>query len=917
MGRRGIVSALLSEVSRRGFKVIRRELRSLSADEIVRLISRIARDMIRPDLSTVVALENLPPADEGDVARQAQALERVLLAGASVILTLPPESSGLLELLAEARVIWSSDLLAYGLSEARHSGFPDDVVGLTRGIPSLVRVLGDSRYASGASPSLPQTYYDALSSLYSSSLRRGLADEELRVRLAILLLGEGTRADLERVVGRDPSELLGRFCSDVPLFGVSANLESFFCLGSRIQLASVLSLPRLRSACLAHQDILDAATGLLVERGVYRRAALLCGMAPRGLTRRLVVEHGAEFLEVYEAGLVQRSLAQCQLEGDETSSNAALLQEALCAVSRRSPFPVNPEVPNRMSEPDRAALMLVDSRRLLQGELSLLTDGIPPEGTLAYRLFVHHEACALLAEGRMGAALTLLAAHPCERGDATLSRSLLELDLEVARTLVGDGGGYSESRLDEALSRLSSIETAGLASYPALATLIGDVLEANPRAPVDADALAARAERAGDSLAHVIALLAGCICDLRGAAAARAGVRALLAKTLAQSRGLLYLGRVSSLLGEVSRFMLGERIAPEREEASSDDLSRVRRVVEDAMDCDVVGHKLSDVGEDVPRDALWLLRVLCSGMGDFSALIREVIPGSWRRALLVAGDGGESELAGEDTFVESLASELSKPPLGGDLAPIEVSLLGGFAVYVRGTRIPDWKLERRNAKAVLEFLVLQHGGSAKRFKLVEQVWPGSDYVTGYNKAYQATSLLRAAIAEIEPDLDPFVTTRSSSEISLDMGMVQCDVDAFRILAKEASDAVDPARALAMARRAERIYGGDLYMPALDSLGFIASMRRELKGLYADAMVAGADAALRQGQERTAARLASNALSADDLREDAVVILVQALAATGRDVEAERRFRSYRNRLKRAGGRAPSERLVELMDSLSA
>ena len=236
---------------------------------------------------------------------------------------------------------------------------------------------------------------------------------------------------------------------------------------------------------------------------------------------------------------------------------------------------------------------------------------------------------------------------------------------------------------------------------------------------------------------------------------------------------------------------------------------------------------------------------------------------------------------------------------------------------MRGTRIPDWKLERRNAKAVLEFLVLQHGGSTKRFKLVEQVWPGSDYVTGYNKAYQATSLLRAAIAEIEPDLDPFVTTRSSSEISLDMGMVQCDVDAFRILAKEASDAVDSARALAMARRAERIYGGDLYMPALDSLGFIASMRRELKGLYADAMVAGADAALRQGQERTAARLASNALSADDLREDAVVILVQALAATGRDVEAERRFRSYRNRLKRAGGRAPSERLVELMDSLSA
>ena len=92
---------------------------------------------------------------------------------------------------------------------------------------------------------------------------------------------------------------------------------------------------------------------------------------------------------------------------------------------------------------------------------------------------------------------------------------------------------------------------------------------------------------------------------------------------------------------------------------------------------------------------------------------------------------------------------------------------------------------------MLEYLVLRHGACAKRFQLVEQVWPDCDYVSGFNRAYQATSSLRAAIAEIDPSLDPFLASRSSREVSLDMGLVRCDVDVFRALAREASDSRTP------------------------------------------------------------------------------------------------------------------------------
>ena len=112
----------------------------------------------------------------------------------------------------------------------------------------------------------------------------------------------------------------------------------------------------------------------------------------------------------------------------------------------------------------------------------------------------------------------------------------------------------------------------------------------------------------------------------------------------------------------------------------------------------------------------------------------------------------------------------------------------------------------------------------------------------------------------------------------------------------------------MARRAERLYAGDLYVPPVDATGYVMATRDELRRLYGDAMVAGSDAALRLGKKRTATRLAMNALSSDDMREDAIVSMVRALRASGRNVEADRQYQRYARRLMQAANRPPSRLL---------
>lgn len=910
MGRSQIITGIFSRCIERGYSVERRSFSGMTSDEAASLLVRLARRLSRQSGAVALALDDLPPADESGVRREARALRRLWEAHVPVVFSLAPEGSQLLEALPECFVLGLSDVLVPLVAEARHGDAQYPIKRLTRGIPSLVLSLTRSETRA---PERGAPYLSALSELVGSSLRLSLTDDELRLRLAMLLLGRGTVSELAGCVSDVSREALGALRMQSPLFGVSERLHTFSCLGDPDTLLEA-GHARLAASCALFPEVGVAALRALSARGDFARAAHVCPLCGAEEGYPVVLEHAAGFLDAGETAVLQKA---CAAFGDALVPRLGLIGRALDALCLSDPAPevLSVEEDDLLvaHNDERDLLMLIDARRVMRGEP--LDSRLPEDGWTACgrRFLVHREATELMSQGCFGAALRVLLTNPASGDVKTVSAALLCLDLELARIMLCDAAVLPEEELARARGLLDRPSLRGLGGYGALQDVVHALLAGDLAGATDADGLVARAERQGDVLVQAVALVAGCLFDLRRGACARAHVRSLLAVTVARRARSEYLARVAGLVGTVARFLLGERVELDVCASPRDDLDRVSALVAEALraEDDALGEELPQMAAP-PREALWLLLVLCEGMGDFSALLRREVPATWRQTLFsarVAWPQDEEPLEGD--FIEG---ELRSVGVWGTSAerqqgaPVRLCLLGKFAVSVNGARADEGKLGHRNVISLLEYLALQEGAAIKRYQVVEQVWPECDYATGFNKIYQATSSLRTTLAALGAKVQPFVSSRASRTMALNTNVVACDVDEFRLCAKGATDNIDDVRAVEMARRAEQLYKGDLFVPPMDATGFVASLRERLRVLYADAMVAGADAALRLGKRRTAARLAGNALLADDQREDAEIAMVQALRASGRNAEADQHYRRYAHRLAKTAQREPSRLL---------
>lgn len=906
LGQEGLITCALNESARLGARVIRCDFRLRDSEYASKAIVRTARRACGYSGPVAVGFDNVPPADESAARREARALRRMRQSGISVVLTLVPEASQLLELLPECGVLYSRDLLLPGVLSLERASRSYRLKEMTWGIPTLARSLAASLRAGVLTAAAPSAYYEALSTIVAGCLRPSLSDGELRLRLAMLLLGSGSVDDLRHVIGGSPDELLEGLRAHVPIFEVSPRLDVFRCLpGSEGESFDAVA-SQLSPLCGMFPEICPACIGVLVRRGEYRRAAKLFSMPQAGAALSLVISSLAEFLDVGERGLAERAV-------DALVPLGALSHQAACVAGAgiwalggggAAAESLTREALDRCRSDDRwrEVLLLAECRGLLRGQPALVEFRDTDWTGLGRRLLAHREACDLLVRGRVSSAMRILVANPSPGEASCVSGALLVLDLEAARLLLGEAPVVEGADVRSSLALLSGTECDGLRGYAdclALLEMATGRVEGDDAA---LEAVVSRAERSGEVLVQSAALLVGCVLDLRGGAYVRAGVRATLAGAVAAGAGLAYLSRVAALLGCVSRFLLGEEVAPRDDWWRQDDLGTVCQVIGDAL---VSEEDFAACGaaraQRVPRDALWLL-LLVERVGPLARRLGEVTPEAWSKQLAAMRANWASGAASLPEGEPSSASA------DGGRPPITLQLLGGFSMTVRGVRILDSRLEHRSAKSMLEYLALREGSSAKRYELVDQVWPDCDYSSGFNKAYQATSTVRSAVAEIDRDLDPFLIGRSTKTVALDRGLVACDVDEFRRCAREAADGTDDERVLRMARAAERIYAGDLFLPEVDATGYVTLVRDELRGLYADAMVAGADAALRLGRDRTAVRLATNAIAKDDLREDAIIALVRALRASGRNVEADQQYRRYARRLIQTANRPPSKLL---------
>lgn len=889
------ITAVLAEASHRGIHVVRRSYYGASQGDATRSLVRLASDVVARGESAVVGIDYLPPSDEATIPRQVRALKKMWCAGVSVIFTVCPEASQLLEQLPECTEIsFAFLLLPSGSSPVPHFSSPGAHL-LTRGIPSLASTLDVNPSLGDGGHFPPVEYFDALGNLMRLSLRTSLSDEERRIRLAMLLLGEGECRDLECVLGKIPGDSLEGIRANAPLFGLSCDLRRFSCLSGVVGDDIVLCLRKLSFACSVFPDVAPSCLRLLVERGAYRRVAALATLPESAPALVHVVAKGDEFLEIGEVSLVLHAIERA---GSSCTGDAGRLGATARALSKsvvRAPM-----IREEGEREDDALDGLMDACRLIRGNVPVVPARPSFREGLSERLSLHLEACLLMCRGEFSAALTLLVSGPNGGGDGGVSDALLAMDREAARLLTGGSTTVPDKEACKAEEFVRSHALKGLFGYAMALRLIRDLLTEDPDVPEAFCGSASRYEHTGDVPVQIFALICLTISDLRKGSPERAKICASNAETLARSAGFDYLGRVAACVAEVAASAAGEEPVFAMEPAG-DDLDRVRDLVRRTLLSDFEAPLVSPEVEEVPWDAIWLLRVLCTGLGGFSESLIERMPVTWVRAISANAPlrPRRRRAEGREASVTTASEAEGKP--------VELRLLGGFSLSIHGTRVEDRKLERRNAKSMIEYLALR-GGSAKRYQLIEQIWPDSDYSMGYSRIYQTTSVVRKAVAELDKDLFLISANRSSGEISIDMGAISCDVDAFRVAAREAVDSSDDETKLECARRAERLYAGDLYVPTADASGYVSSLRVFLRTLYADAMVEGSCAALRMGRERVAARMAENATAADDLREDANAALVRALRASGREEEAQRRGGSFEARVRRSAGKRAVRRL---------
>lgn len=919
MGKSAVLSDLLLRADAAGIRSVHRAYHGQDAESVAPHLVKLARDVSRLDVPVVVVLEELPPADESCVRRMARALRKMALAGAHVVFSLVPEASQLLDALPECTVVGAEGLLVKGVAYAKRSEPCYEVNLLTRGIPSLVRSLRSPAAGSAGPREVPSAYYEALSTLVADSLRLSLTDEELRIRLGMLLLGDGSLEDLGQVAGSCALEIVASVASRAPLFGVSDTLDSFCCLHAGTVTLLSACFTQLSAACALFPAVSRESARILVGRGRFAQAAIVCRMPGACDEVDFILSQGTRFLDAGEIDLVADALGRACPDGDDACSEQGALRMAHLALTRRQEFAASLPEEAPCGRGDLEATLFVSARRVLQGRFEIPLVPADDLSPTSRRLLTHVESCRLISQGRLTSAMQCLVACDREAGCATLSGSLLRVDLELVRLMLVESPSIGDGGLGRAVEVLESSECEGLRAYVRCVELLQAFAEGDERGAASAAAVAAAAERSGDVMLRAFALIVGSLFDLQTGAFAHAGVRSRVAGSLALEAGATFVRRAAAVVEQVSRFLMGERPAmPSYVFEPVDDLAAVATLVNELMTAGGgTGCPDAVLMRGVPREALWLLLALSERLGELSTILGEEMPREWRRAVERARSNWGTERFSHFAPDRFGAVEPSGPgrSAGGGRdwsAPVEISLLGDFSVRVRGVRVPEWKLDQRNAKSVLEYLALRGGSAARRYQIVEQVWPDSDYASGFNKVYQATSVIRAAVAEIDKDIDPFVTRRASREVALNPELVACDVDVFRACAQEVTDEDDDVRVIRMARAIERIYVGDLCLPAADATGFVASVREELRGLYVDAMVSGSEAALRQGQGRTATRLAKNALSVDGEREDAMIALVRALRTCGRAAEADRQYMRYSRRIVKRDGRPPSKQLRKAM-----
>ncbi|MGI6754743.1 MAG: AfsR/SARP family transcriptional regulator [Atopobiaceae bacterium] len=877
---------------------------------------RFGRNVVKSCLrtQTVAICHNMPAADESQLEKLVAVLHKMMDTGALVFLSMYPEASQLVEEFPQAVCYKTHDLLVSlprKLTRTRAMGM--QMRSLTHCIPALVRVIASNRYRRQDATPFDDGYRDSISQLVKESLRGTLMAEERELRLAMLLLGEGNFVDLQYLMRRIDYELLASMEDSVPLLGIDVGCRSFSCACANTTEGLSLMYASILPVAAEFPNTVVGIVDVLVRREDWARAAQVASMCDdQARAISAVLKYAAQFVNIGEAGLVSDVLehsAACGLASSEDAKRARAGLKLLYNVGDElmNPFATCWD-PDEGTEPGWNEYL--GAIRAISRGIGLDAPIPLPYGGSNFVFALAHFAEAFR--------LTMLGEYADAFGQILLARtrhsetpgSLLEMLIaDLYYVLSGLTGAlptpneltWWQQAHDKVQLWCPAILEKLHRNIPAIVSIMmgtdvdtGEVAE-----------LVHALERKDEHMLSAWFMLVACISDVRRGTFSRAQVR------LTQMRRVLeamhnpspYLDASAALLEallaqknvQAVQALLNEGVLPQ------EFATVAQLVVQASARKKDDAEPLGGLEPHVPAGTVWILNLSVDNFGALSELCLKAIPESWRDelariALQVARSDGADEMS-EINQVEALSCNLDEET---GHARIEISILGRVRVRYLGQEIPEAMIDRRRAKELLVLLASAEAHELKRYKIMESIWPDADYVSGQQRLYEATSVLRTLFSKClygeTGSLDreaAVIANRSTRTLALNPACVSVDVDRFLALARSVMDREgDDAFTVAAAKKVEAIYRGDLCLPANDGIGIVELRRRELRGIYTDVMVAGTLAALRSNRILTATRFAQNAYVSDNTREDVMKLYMAAFVAAGRTSEAEREYKKY-------------------------
>ena len=929
MGKTMFLRELADYAQLNGWNVYEISLSSLSAQEATQILTKkstsICNGKNSKALKRLVLIDDFPPSDEYFVARQVKSIARLRMAGCLVAFSLSPEARQLIDEVPSVYVLGKNELLTFmpGIDNSEQSIL--NSMRLTRGIPTLVYSLPVT-FCERGDADVPITYLTSLACVASYMLRSTLGIEELRLRLGMMLLGVGSFDDLSRICGQADLEYLAKIEQDAPFFGVHVETRRFSCLHTTKFDVLNFNKQELVALVSKHEKLALKAIALLIDREDFSKAAFVSSLIREEITWEIVLSHATEFVDAGYIELVDNALtathSDCTLENSSKKAAKRMVDALSNTKGPMNSKDVGKTLENLTSFNGflKQTAYITLLKLLLQKPLPALKEDLELS-PLEKKIAIHKRAIDLAIQGNFKYALQLLLLEQQYEKASSITSSIQTIDVELLYALLGVYQKDFDARSSKALSFLQEGEASALKGSVGLLKCVRYLFEKSFSVGnlYDTEQLISQAESHGNRMIQVPALLMGALLSLRSRAYPKAQLQARRAMLLSREWDSLYVAQVGKIIEDIAGFFLGVKPTEKSLEAiTHPSLKAACRTIYKALFKSVNGHApvwLDTVEYGVPENAMWLMRALLSDESEFQQCLEQEMPEEWLHYLR-SNEGkrdvtkwrafkqGAGDSRTENSVVKSSRVEKKQNAHPG----VYIALLGRFSLSVQGEEIAGRKIAYRSAKALLVYLALAHNHMSFRSQIAQQIWPEADQAHWQERLYQATRVIRKEVQEIKKGCEPLEASRIERTLGFNPQQVTVDIDIFTRLAKSVASSNSDEDIVHLAKQAEELYQGDLYLPEDECFRFADPIRIALRDQYIDTMVTASAAALRITHYTLAVHFAELAYLVDDMREDTLMALIQALRKCGRAQDAQQYYDLYVQKYVTKRRKMPSKQL---------